>query len=60
MAVEKIKASMEWGCPHCGLHAKGTLTMNSAGMAWLESAWDAHVKECRSKRQVNQNGANKS
>ena len=24
----KIKASMEWKCPHCGLSAKGTLQMN--------------------------------
>lgn len=60
MAVAKIKASMEWGCPHCGLQAKGTLTMNSAGMVWLEAAWDAHVKECRTKKQTEKNGAKQS
>jgi hypothetical protein len=58
MAVEKIKATMEWKCPWCGLLAKGTLTMNTKANDFFETSWSAHLKDCRTKPQANQNGAN--
>lgn len=45
----KIKASMEWKCPHCGLSAKGTLQMNGKAMEWFDAAWKQHLRECRAK-----------
>ena len=48
MAIEKtVRYSAK--CPHCGLSATGTLTMNVKAYAWLDAAWDAHVKACRAK-----------
>lgn len=47
------KKTVKYGakCPHCGLSAQGTLTMNVKASVWLDWAWDAHVKACQSKAQ---------
>lgn len=52
MAEIKIKAVMDWKCPHCGLYGKGTVTMNGKCMDWMDQAWKAHIDECRAAKSV--------
>lgn len=44
-----IKGKYSAKCPHCGLSATGTLTMNDRAYAWLDAAWKAHLDACRAK-----------